>query len=264
LWSVALLIVVLTLASPAQAQSPAPCQSTRVVSAGDWLSKIARQAYGDAAAYFPIVSATNTQAQSDKSFSFVDDPNRIRVGWNLCIPAAEPAPAGLTNEDLANATYRSELAPGGQVTLSKGAHSEPAAPGSASQYTAKLTNAVAYGEINGQPSAAVVLVESGGGSGNFYSLHIVQAPGGEPVDVASVQLGDRVNITSLAIEEGEPVVGLTTQGPNDPMAQPTQRVRNTYTLSDGVLELVSSQVVGTTAAAAASKPAPDVETFRLW
>jgi hypothetical protein len=253
-WLVALLVLTAVLAAPVQAQSPPPCPSTRVIAAGDWLSKIAKQAYGDPAAYFPIVSATNTQATVDKTFHFVDDPNLIRVGWKVCIPAAVPAPAGLTATDLANATYGSEIAPSGQVTLVDGAHSEPAAPGSASQVTANLTNAIAYGEVAGLPSAAVVLVESGGGSGTFYLLHIVQAPDGKPVDVASVQLGDRVNVTSLAIEDGKAVVGMTTQGPNDPMALPTQRVVNTYALNGDKLEMVSTAVVGTTASAAVPEP----------
>ena len=255
LWLVALLVLGAVLAAPAHAQSPAPCPSTRVIASGDWLSKIAKQAYGDPAAYFPIVSATNAQAIVDKSFNFVDDPNRIRVGWKVCIPAAAPAPAGLTAADLANATYRSEVAPSGQVTLKNGAHSGPAAPGSATQVTARLTNAIAYGEIGGLPSAAAVLVESGGGSGSFYRLHIVRAPDGKPVDVASVQLGDRVNVTSLAIADGKAVVGMTTQGPNDPMPLPAQRVLNTYALNGDKVEAVSTSAVSAVTSVAVPKPA---------
>jgi heat shock protein HslJ len=124
----------------------------------------------------------------------------------------------------------------------------------ASQVTAKLTNAVAYGEISGAPSAAAVLVESGGGSGSFYALHVVQVKDGKPVDVASIQLGDRVNVTSLFIQDGKVVVGMTTQGPDDPMALPTQRVMNTYTLNGDKLESSASEVVGATVAAALTTP----------
>jgi heat shock protein HslJ len=262
LWLVALLVLAAVLVAPAQAQSPAPCPNTRVIAAGDWLSKIAKQAYGDPAAYFPIVSATNAQAIVDKTFHFVDDPNRIRVGWKVCIPAVVTAPTGLTAADLANATYRSEVASSGQVTLKDGSYSEPAAPGSASQTTARLTNAIAYGEIGGVPSAAVVLVESGGGTGSFYSLHIVQAPDGKPVDVASVPLGDRVNVTSLAIVDGVAVVGMTTQGPNDPMPQPTQRVLNSYALNGDKLEMASTAVVGAATAPAVPKPAAGGEGMK--
>ncbi len=249
IWLALLLILTAALPAPALAQSPEACAFTKTVAPGDWLSKFARQAYGDPAAYFSIVSATNAQATVDKTFNFIDDPNRIRVGWKLCIPAAVPAPAGLSAKELANATYRSEVASDGQVTLKSGVFSEPAAPGSASQNTARLTNAIAYGEIAGIPSAAVVLVESGGGTGSFHSLHIVQVNDGKPLDAASVSLGDRVNITSLAIEGGKPVVGMTTQGPNDPLALPTQRVVNTYSLNRDKLEPTSSDVVGVTASA---------------
>ncbi len=83
-----------------------------------------------------------------------------------------------------------------------------------------LSDHVAYGELNGEPAAAVVLVSNSGGSGTFYDLAVVVERDGEPVNVAVTLLGDRVRIDSLAVEEGRIVVDLVTQGPGEPFCCP--------------------------------------------
>ena len=97
----------------------------------------------------------------------------------------------------------------------------PAAPESASQISIQLTEWIASGDLNGVPSAAVVLVGSGGGSGSFYSLHVVQEVDGAYQEVASTLLGDRVIVEGLAIQDDTVQVRMTTHGPDDPMCCPT-------------------------------------------
>ena len=62
---------------------PAPAEASAgqkyTVQAGDSLSKIARQVYGDASAYMKIFEANSDQ---------LNDPNKIQVGQELTIPAA--------------------------------------------------------------------------------------------------------------------------------------------------------------------------------
>ena len=62
---------------------PAPAEASAsqkyTVQAGDSLSKIARQFYGDASAYMKIFEANSDQ---------LNDPNKIQVGQELTIPAA--------------------------------------------------------------------------------------------------------------------------------------------------------------------------------
>jgi hypothetical protein len=106
----------------------------------------------------------------------------------------------------------------------------PGAPGSASEIVVALTEHVVPGELNGERVAAAILYSSGGGSGTFYELHVMVERDGQPHDVAWTQLGDRVEINSLAIEEDEIVVDMVTQGPDDPMCCPTQQVVQTYAL----------------------------------
>ena len=241
-----LALALLTIFNGARAfaQTALTCASIETVAAGDTLSKFATQAYGDPKAYFPIFSATNSQAIADKTFHFIDNPDQIEIGWKICVPAAETAPAGLSTQELKNATYKSDYGTDGAVKLTDGKFSAPAAPDTPLMNTVFLGNEIAYGDVNGVPSAAVILVESSGGSGVFYVLHLVQNQNGSVTDIASAQLGDRINPTSLYFQDGKIVLGMTTQGPDEPMCCGTQRVLNTYTLNGAKLEQASTQVVG--------------------
>src|SRR5690242_5804291 len=82
-------------------------------------------------------------------------------------PAVVPTSAALSPSALANAEYQSEYTKSGTVKLENGEYREPVAPGSATETVVQLTKYVAYGELDGQPAAAVVLVTNPGGSGTF-------------------------------------------------------------------------------------------------
>ncbi len=151
----------------------------------------------------------------------------------------EGAESTITIEQLASMEYQSEFTKSGTAPLENGEYSEQAAPGSATQTSVTLTDHVAFGELNGEPAAAVVLVTDPGGSGTFYSLHVVVNQDGELVNIANTDLGDRVQINSLVIEEGEIVVDMVTQGPDDPMCCPTQEVVKRYELQDELVEVPS-------------------------
>lgn len=239
---------------PAFAQTTLACASVETVTEGVTLSKIAAAAYGDPYAYFPIISATNSQAIADNTFHFIDNPDQIEIGWKICVPAAQTAPAGLARAELQNATFNSEFGKDGVATLVNGKFSTPGAPNTPLMNSVFLGNEIAYGEINGTPSAAVILVEAGGGSGVFYALHLVQTRDGKATDIASTQLGDRINPTALFIQDNKIVVGMTTQGPDEPMCCGTQRVVNTYTLSGDKLEQASTQIVGNVEQTADTQP----------
>jgi heat shock protein HslJ len=160
------------------------------------------------------------------------------------------APAALSEDTLSNMTYNSEWTQSGQATLQNGEYSEPAAPGSATETRIILAGPVAYGELNAEPAAAVALATDPGGSGTFYELAVVMEEAGEPVHVASVLLGDRVQINSLSVENGQILVDMVTQGPDDPMCCPTQEVRLTFTLEGNDLVETSRQMLGSSGGAA--------------
>lgn len=79
----------------------AVCGQTVVVQAGDTLSIIAGRTLGSSQAYQQIVTATNAAAATDSSYTRIDNPNVLAVGWRLCVPggtgqSAQPA-ASTTN-----------------------------------------------------------------------------------------------------------------------------------------------------------------------
>jgi dienelactone hydrolase len=76
-----------------QAQSSALCAQSVTVQAGDTLSSLARTYLGSLTAYPTIVDATNAAAAVDSRYAVIDNPGVIRIGWLLCIPAADQATA---------------------------------------------------------------------------------------------------------------------------------------------------------------------------
>lgn len=140
----------------------------------------------------------------------------------------EPTSDVITPEALANMTYISELTPSGEVTLVDGKFED-----TANRYVAVLApEPRTYGQLGGQDASAVLLGENSGGSGIFTSLAVVLDQDGEPVNVASMLLGDRVDVYALAIDLDRIIVEMVRQGPNDPMCCPTEVVQIIYALSD--------------------------------
>jgi heat shock protein HslJ len=212
-----------------------------IVQPGDWLTKIARNFYGDADAYRVIVEATNAKAAEDESFAAIDNPSLIRVGQKLWIPA-QPGIAGgeLALEALQNASYQGIYDE--PVQLTEGRYEgEPFVPGGASRPTVVLHPEVyAFGDLNGDgvDDAAVILIESSGGSGSFIYLAAVINEGGAPVNVATHLVGDREQVQAISIEDGEITLNMVTHGPDDPMCCPTQEVTKRYRLQgDQLVEL---------------------------
>jgi hypothetical protein len=73
--------------------SSAACAQDYVVQGDDWLSKLADKFYGDVLAYPAIFEATNAAAKTDSSYATIADVNVLELGWKVCIPSAEDAPA---------------------------------------------------------------------------------------------------------------------------------------------------------------------------
>jgi basic membrane protein A len=154
----------------------------------------------------------------------------ISTGW----PIVGPSSAGsrLALSILGNTTYPSDWTADGTATLSNGEYREPAAPGSATETVVQLSNSVAFGDLDGdgRADAVVVLITDPGGSGTFYDLVSVLEKQGEPVPVASTFLGDRIELESLRIENGQVIVDMVTQGPEDAQCCPTQQETRNYTI----------------------------------
>ena len=154
---------------------------------------------------------------------------------------ATPAAPTLTSAQLANAVYSSETAQARKVTLVNGKFEASTGAGATQKLTVTLTEPIAVGDLNGDDAAdaAVVLATNTGGTGVFKSLHAVLNQAGQPVEAAAIQLGDRVQVKSLAIQSGAVLVDLLTHGPKDALCCPTMEVMQTYKLQGATLVLAS-------------------------
>jgi hypothetical protein len=145
--------------------------------------------------------------------------------------------APLTTQQLRNMQYSLPFY-NRTVSLTDGTYQK--GTGSDSYSAMLLDNAVAFGDLDndGIADAAVVVAENGGGSGEFESLVAVLDQVGTPVQAGVVELGDRVQINSVVIQNGQIVLKMLVQGPNDPLCCPSLPVTETYILAKGNLVLV--------------------------
>lgn len=146
-------------------------------------------------------------------------------------PSATPVPTaapGLTLDMLRNGSYFAPVY-NHTVKLVNGAYSEGTGT---DQYSVQMLDTVAFGDLNGDgiEDAAILLVENGGGTGEFESLVAVLNTGGGPSQAGQVQLGDRVQIKSIKIDSGTIALDSMVQGPNDPMCCPSQAETQSYRL----------------------------------
>ncbi len=102
---VGILIWLTATASIISAQPPEG--EVYIVQTDDWLSKLAQKYYSDALAYPAIVEATNAKAAEDTTFAPITDPDVIKVGQKLWIPAK--LPASVTSRDQEILTQIAEL-----------------------------------------------------------------------------------------------------------------------------------------------------------
>lgn len=141
--------------------------------------------------------------------------------------------ASLSREALANAEYLSEFASSGKARLKEGVYREKTKPGSAIEVVITMFDQYALGDLDGDgvEDAAVILIVQSGGSGTFYYLCAVLNEAGDPLNEATLFLGDRIRIRDLAIRDGRVEIDMVVQGRGDPMAKPTHEVHRAYKLS---------------------------------
>ncbi len=156
-----------------------------------------------------------------------------------------------TRAGLANATISGVLDE--PITLSDGQFvSEAYVDGAASRAGVVLIeDSVAYGDLDGQPGEEAVaqLVLNTGGSGAYTYLTVLGDGEDGMRSIATVRLGDRIDIRSLYVIDGRLLVETTEHGPDDAMCCPSVERRREYTLGDGGLDLAAN-------APAAEAPGP--------
>lgn len=141
----------------------------------------------------------------------------------------------LSRASLKNMAYRSEDTKSGWVKLSDGRFED-----AAGHLWVTLLDTVAWGDVDtdGHPEAVVVVATNTGGSGVFHNLAVVADVDGEPVNLATLELGDRIKLNALTIDNDAIFVDMVTHGPSDPMCCPTHRVTRVYGFGAGGLYLM--------------------------
>ena len=203
-------------------------------------------------AYIALLQTATTYQIKDQELRLSNVDGKAVLIYNATPQAAElPAPAqtapsqaSLSLESLKNMDYRSGFTVSGRAPLKNGEYREAGPQGSASETVVRLVEPVAYGELaDGQVAAAAALATETGGSGTFYDLALVVDLNGAPLNIASVFLGDRIKLNSITFENGQVLVDMDKQGPNDAMCCPTLHVLQKYALQGAELALVTSEEI---------------------
>lgn len=146
-------------------------------------------------------------------------------------PRANGAP---TEQEAGNATYAGLLDIDGSIALVGGQwEGEPYAPDGVSRPRVVVAPGFRVtGDLDGdgQDEAVLVLAQSSGGSGMYNYLAALDRADGGVRNVATVALGDRVNIRSASIGGGTLQVSVLRAGEGDAMCCPGELADLAWTL----------------------------------
>ena len=142
---------------------------------------------------------------------------------------------------LRNTTYQiSDL---GLIALTDGVYENP--DERLSIILVDEPGSIVYGDLADSINVALTLLRANsGGMGIFFYLAALVDEGDNFDHLATVLLGDRVIVQSVALEAGLIKVNLIKQGPDDPQLGPTLELLQTYELQGEELKLLSEQEIG--------------------
>lgn len=176
----------------------------------------------------------------------------LAIGCLACGPAdteeesmATAQPSGPpTLEEIGNATFAGIYDQ--PVQLQDGRYEgQPFDPGGASRPAVGLVEDIRLvGDLNGDGAeeVAVVLWESSGGSGTFTYLAVVGRIGGEVVNLATTEIGDRVQLRDARVTEARIELDVVQAGPGDAACCPGEVATLAWALEGDVLNPVGSGV----------------------
>lgn len=145
-------------------------------------------------------------------------------------------PPGLTIDGIKNSLI---FAPEIQKTvqLTNGQYTENQSDGSVLLVT--LFDTIAFGDLNkdGVEDAAFLIIESMGGTGQFYSLSSMLSSSQGFTQSNSIFIDDRAIIHSLGIAERQVILNANVHDINDPMVNPTLNMTKAFQLFNDKLDI---------------------------
>lgn len=101
-----------------------------------------------------------------------------------------------------------------------------------------VRNGVRYGDLDGDgiDDAVVALEENSGGTGHFLYLAAVRRDGDSLRNVATIRVGDRVQVRHFSVSNGQVVLETIEGGDGDAACCPTHLARHRYSLVGGSFE----------------------------
>ena len=148
---------------------------------------------------------------------------------------------------LANATYAGIT--GEAVTLSDGRwEGEAYVEGGASRPAVGLVkHFILTGDLDGHGADefVVLLRESSGGSGTRLYVAAMGVQNGNIANLATALIGDRVQVQSGEVRDGEIALNIVRTGAGDAACCPAEKARVMWALRHGSLDVVGEEITGT-------------------
>jgi len=117
LFSLIMIVALLAVFVPVVSAAPPAQGQEYIVTAGDWLSKVADKYLGNPLAWPAVMSATNQKSLEDSSFAKVVNADLIEPGWKLWVPSTEEADAFLATYDPSMPELLYATGPAGQLVV---------------------------------------------------------------------------------------------------------------------------------------------------
>lgn len=110
-----------------------------------------------------------------------------------------------------------------------------------------ITELMPVGDLTGDRVDEVLALveENSGGTGHFLHIAPFSLVDGQMTQLGHALVGDRVKIRSVEIEEGRIIMCTVQAGPEDGACCPTEKTRRVWTLRDGRLNEVETEIEGT-------------------
>jgi len=156
-------------------------------------------------------------------------------------PIPSPTVPPLDLAAIESGTYTLSALDNLKVTLA-GGKVEVVNPPDNLKVTGRLIEPVAFGDLNGDgvDDAAFTIAVNTGGSGTFHIMIAVLARTNQ---VASQQVGDRIQEKQLSIQNAKIVLEYLRAGPRDGLCCPSEHAMTTYQFHQGDLLKIDDKVI---------------------